>query len=152
MPQSSPWIELVRRIVAEVSRSDATEFELSRGSFRVLVKRQPGVGRAEILTETTIPGQAAETGAHAIVAPLTGIFYRAPAPTSPPYVEVGDLVEPHTTVGLIEAMKVFNEVAAEVRGQITAIHAQAGQLVYAGDTLMLVEVAQEPGTEPEGAK
>jgi biotin carboxyl carrier protein len=74
-------------------------------------------------------------------APLTGVFYRASAPGAPPLAEVGDRVEAGAVVGLIETMKIFNEVLAERGGRIAAILAESGQLVHAGDALMIVEDA-----------
>ncbi len=75
----------------------------------------------------------------AIKSPLLGTFYRKPAPEAPPFVEEGDEVEPETTIGLVEAMKVFNEVAAEVSGKVRRIVAQDGSLVQPDDVLMWVE-------------
>lgn len=75
-----------------------------------------------------------------IRAPLVGVFYRAPTPDAPSYVDVGDWVEPGQTVGLIEAMKVFSEITGEVEGRVVAIPAGSGELVAAGQVLMVVEV------------
>ena len=77
-----------------------------------------------------------------IRAPLIGIFYHAPAPDAPPYLEVGDWIEPGQTVGLIEAMKVFNEITSEIAGRVFAITARNGELVEAGQTLMVVELSE----------
>ncbi len=76
----------------------------------------------------------------ALIAPLTGVFYAAPAPTAPPYVQVGETVQAGQVVCIVEAMKVFNEIKAEVSGTVTAILAEAGQLVRKGDALMRVQV------------
>lgn len=66
------------------------------------------------------PPAPAQTGS-AITAPIMGIFYAQPAPGEPPYVAVGDVVTPETTVGLIEVMKTFNSVTAGVAGTITEV-------------------------------
>lgn len=148
MSETTHWIDVVRRIVTEVSRSDATEFELSQGTFRLLLKRRP---RAAVIPAAPAPNrQIDESSSKLVVAPLTGIFYRSASPTAPPYVEEGDWVEPQTVVGLIETMKVFNEVTADVAGRIVAIRVQAGQLVHAGDPLLSVEPAEAPARAPEG--
>lgn len=73
-----------------------------------------------------------------IVSPMVGVFYRSPSPSDPAFVEVGDRVEVGQTVGLVEAMKVFNEIVSEVEGVIVAIHAQNSDLVESGSSLMLV--------------
>lgn len=76
-----------------------------------------------------------------IRAPLLGVFYRAPAPDAPPYVEVGDWIESGQTVGLVEAMKVFNEIDSEIEGRVADILVASGELVQEGQVLMAVELA-----------
>lgn len=73
-----------------------------------------------------------------ITAPLLGTFYVAPEPGASPFVQVGSSVTEDTTVGLIEVMKVFNSVRANVRGVIAEVVAQNGQFVEYGQTLFLV--------------
>ena len=75
----------------------------------------------------------------AIIAPLTGVFYTAPSPTSPPYVQVGETIQAGQVVCIVEAMKVFNEIKSEIAGTIAAVPAQSGQLVRKGDVLMRVQ-------------
>jgi acetyl-CoA carboxylase biotin carboxyl carrier protein len=82
-----------------------------------------------------------------LVAPLTGVFYRAASPGAPPFANVGDTVEAGTVVALIETMKIFNEVLAERGGRIAAILAESGQLVHAGDALMMIEDVAGAGGE-----
>lgn len=74
-----------------------------------------------------------------IEAPIMGVFYRSASPDDPVFVEVGDEVEVGQTIGLIEAMKVFSEVQAEVAGRVLAIVATNKALVHPGDTLILLE-------------
>lgn len=74
-----------------------------------------------------------------IVSPMTGVFYRTPSPDSPPFIEVGDIVSEGQTVGMIEAMKVFSEVPAEVSGRVVEIVAESGKLVNSGDPLIYLE-------------
>jgi acetyl-CoA carboxylase biotin carboxyl carrier protein len=130
------WLAEVRRILEHVDASDATEVELARGTFRLRIKRRPGA-RFVPAAQVVAP-DGAEAGV-AVPAPLTGVFYRAPAPGTPPYVSEGDAVQPDTVVGLIETMKIFNEVLAERRGVVLTILAESGQLVQAGDRLMLID-------------
>lgn len=84
-----------------------------------------------------------EGNIHDIVAPLVGVFYRAPAPDAPAFVEVGDQVEPGAEVGLIEAMKVFSPIPSEVAGEVVEIPAENGKLVQEGDVLVRVRVHEE---------
>ena len=77
-------------------------------------------------------------GTTAVPAPLLGIFYRAPKPGEPPFVEVGARVEADTIVGIIEVMKLMNTVRAGVRGEVVAIPARNGELVEFGEALLFV--------------
>jgi len=76
---------------------------------------------------------------HKIVSPMVGTFYRAPAEGAPPYVQVHDRVEESTVVCIVEAMKLFNEIEAEVRGEIVEVLVENGQLVEPGQALFLVK-------------
>ncbi len=89
-------------------------------------------------------GEATETEAGKYVeikSPMVGTFYAAPAPDKPPFVDVGSHVEPDTIVCLIEAMKVFNEIPAEVSGTIVKVLVENGQPVEYGQPLFLVDPA-----------
>ncbi len=79
-----------------------------------------------------------EAGLADIPSPLLGIFYRAPKPGEPPFVEAGAKVEEDTVIGIIEVMKLMNSVRAGVKGQIAEIVAENGALVEYGETLMRV--------------
>lgn len=136
----SPWIRRVKHILQQVQASDATEVELVEGDFRVRVRRFPRMARAGVPEPSD---QAAESEAlHPVVTPLAGVFYPAPSPNVPPYVQVGDWVERNDVVGLIEAMKVFTEVKAECAGRVVRILAEAGRVVNVGDSLFLIDVSQ----------
>ena len=71
--------------------------------------------------------------------PMVGVFYQAPSPGEPNFVEIGDRVERGQTIGLIEAMKVFNEITAEASGTVVEIPVSSGQLVETGQPLMLLK-------------
>jgi acetyl-CoA carboxylase biotin carboxyl carrier protein len=77
-------------------------------------------------------------GARVVPAPLLGIFYRAPKPGEPPYVEVGNRVGPETIIGIIEVMKLMNTVRAGVAGEVVGIPARNGELVEYGEALLFV--------------
>ena len=74
-----------------------------------------------------------------IKSPIVGTFYAAANPESPPYVKVGDHVGPETTVCIVEAMKVFNQIPAEVSGKIIAVLVENGQPVEFGQPLFKVD-------------
>ncbi len=81
---------------------------------------------------------APEAGAIAVPAPLLGIYYRAPKPGEPPFVEVGDRVQADSIIGIIEVMKLMNTVRAGVAGQVLAISAPNGELVEYGQAILWV--------------
>lgn len=92
-------------------------------------------------SQTTPVSSASEKKAASgtpVVSPMVGLFYRAPSPNDVNFVEVGDRVEIGQTVGLIETMKVFNEITSETEGTVLEIKALSGALVETGDTLMTI--------------
>ncbi len=82
---------------------------------------------------------AEEEGLHMIPSPIVGTFYRAASPTSEPFVRLGSRVDPDTVVCIIEAMKLMNEIPAEVSGEIVKIYAENGQPVEYGQPLFGVK-------------
>jgi acetyl-CoA carboxylase biotin carboxyl carrier protein len=96
----------------------------------------PAVGAAA--GGTAAPGAA--PGRMPVVAPLVGVFYRASSPGSKPFVEVGDTVERGQKVGIVEAMKMMNEVTSDFRGTVAEIVVANGETVQYEQTLMLIDV------------
>lgn len=76
-----------------------------------------------------------------IVSPMVGVFYRAPSPADPNFIEIGDKIEVGQTVALVEAMKVFNEIVAEVSGIVVEIKAASADLVETGQTIITLRAA-----------
>jgi len=140
---SAGWLDEVRRVLDHVRDSNATEVEVAASGFRLRLVRRPG--RVAVSAEPrAVAAAAIPVDGTPLAAPLTGVFYRSSAPGAPPLAEVGDRVEPGAVVGLIETMKIFNEVLAERGGRIAAILAESGQLVHAGDALMIIDDAAAP--------
>ncbi len=131
--------------------SDVTELELANGEFSVRVRRDPeATMAAERAAPPTYGSQdEADAGVHRVVAPFTGVFYRSPTPSARAYVGEGDWVEADAVVGLVETMKIFNEVTADVSGRIIRYAADNGQLVHAGDALVLIEPGERATAESE---
>ncbi len=156
MPEERSWEATIRTIVDQMARSGVTELEVQRGRVRLRLRRRAsGVGPAAAQSAAS-PGVAGSTeeggedrDLHPIAAPLTGVFYAAPNPSARPYVEVGDWVEDGTVVGLIETMKVFNEVVSDCRGRVASILAEPRQLVQAGDAIVLVDRNATPDEAAE---
>ena len=76
---------------------------------------------------------------HRIVSPMVGTFYSAPSPDAAPFVKAGDSVKEKTVVCIVEAMKLMNEIEAEVKGEIVEVLVENGQLVEYGQPLFLVK-------------
>ena len=74
-----------------------------------------------------------------ILSPMVGNFYRSSSPEAPPFVREGTVVDPDTTVCIVEAMKMFNEIKAEISGKVVKILAENGQPVQPGTILFLIE-------------
>jgi len=125
----------IKAIIDLMKKNSISEFELERQDFKIKLKR----GGAQIVQYEDVPAtvavpvstaqvalpatsaSAAATGEVEIKSPMIGTLYRAPSPESANYVEVGSEVNSDTVVCIIEAMKVMNEIKAEVRGVITEI-------------------------------
>ncbi len=103
----------------------------------------PGPGHAAGTTPIAHPSESTPESAvpenlKEIVSPMVGTFYRAPSPDSAPYIQVGQEVDEDTVVCIIEAMKVMNEIKAEVRGEIAEILVENGTPVQFGQALFRV--------------
>ncbi len=100
----------------------------------------PVVEKVEVKEEAKLEKQAmAAENLHTITSPMVGTFYAAPSPDAAPYVKVGDKVKKDTIVCIVEAMKLFNEIEAEVDGEIVEVLVKNGQLVEYGQPLFLVK-------------
>jgi acetyl-CoA carboxylase biotin carboxyl carrier protein len=88
---------------------------------------------------TIAPAVEEDANLHKIVSPMVGTFYRKPSPDKPNYVEVGDRVTLEKNVCIVEAMKLMNEIAAEVNGEVVKVLVEDGQLVEFGQPLFLVK-------------
>jgi len=150
--------ELVKELLTRLDASDVRELEVTRGTLRVKVtKGQQQVSRTQepyVAAEPAAPpaapqaagpaivsaDPAASTG-NAITAPLTGVFYLSPSPQAPPFVRVGSVVAAGDVIGLIEAMKLFNEIRSTQGGRVRKIVASSGQLVRAHAPLIELDPA-----------
>lgn len=91
------------------------------------------------VTNSDNNNQADEVNLHKIISPMVGTFYASPTPDSDAYVKVGSRVSKDEIVCIVEAMKLFNEIEAEVNGEIVEVLAKDGQLVEYGQPLFLVK-------------
>ncbi len=105
-----------------------------------VVPEAPAVEKAPAASETAPVQEVVENShLHKIVSPMVGTFYQASSPDSDPYVKVGSEVTSDSIVCIVEAMKLFNEIEAEVEGKIVEILVKDGELVEYGQPLFLVE-------------
>lgn len=147
----------LKKLVELMNENDLVELEIEREGLRVSLKKavaaiavampQPGMAPAPALAPPPAsPDAGAPAGATAevpgtklIKSPMVGTFYRRPSPDSDPYVEVGHTVDPESVVCIVEAMKVNNEIQAEMRGEILEILAEDGQPVEYDEPLFRVK-------------
>jgi acetyl-CoA carboxylase biotin carboxyl carrier protein len=136
---------LVGELLERLAHEDVRQLEVRRGGVRVRVSKDGDpAGATTTAGATTSTGGAprpagATVAAPTVNAPLTGIFYRAPSPQGQPYVQIGSTVGVGEVIGLIEAMKLFNEIRSTAAGRVRRIFAENGQLVRAHQPLLELE-------------
>ena len=138
--------ERIREVVRIVQETGVGEVTIEEDGMRVTVRRTQeteavpvAIGGADELRAPVTPSGGSSNGLVPVEAPMIGVFYRAPEPGAPPFVEVGDAVTTGQTLCLLEAMKLFNELKAESQGLVRAIHAENGQPVEFGQLLFELE-------------
>lgn len=157
-------IQEVRELIKLIDNSNIDEFEYANEGTTIKMKKQ---GNATVVYETAAaPKQAAPAAVpapvaaapaaaavqqeaapqpaetanlHKITSPMVGTFYASPSPEAAAYVSAGDRVNNDTVVCIVEAMKLFNEIEAEVSGEIVEVLVKSGQLVEYGQPLFLVK-------------
>lgn len=157
----------IRELINLIDQSSISEFEYEHDGIKITIKKEaeqtarksqvaqtdhdrittPAIESTEESSLTQQKGTVElvdkatqEQGLHQIVSPMVGTFYRAPAPDADPYVQEGDFVKEDTVVCIVEAMKLMNEIEAEVKGEIVKVLVENGQLVEYGQPLFLVRV------------
>ena len=138
---------LVAELLERLANAEVSELEVKRGGMRVRVAK--GGGHVAASAPVAVATQHAAPTAPAapvkdlptVNAPLTGIFYRASSPQTEAFVQVGANIETGQVIGLIEAMKLFNEIRSTESGRVRRIFAENGQLVRAHQPLVEVEPA-----------
>jgi oxaloacetate decarboxylase (Na+ extruding) subunit alpha len=136
----------VEEIVRIVQESGIGEVTIEENGMRISVRSTPdlpAVTPGEASLEVPEPGEQAATAVSGtllrVESPMVGTFYRSPQPGAPAFVEVGDVVAQGQTLCILEAMKLMNEVKAEVEGVVRAVHAENAQPVEFGQLLFEVE-------------
>lgn len=151
-------VRKIRRLVELMKEHDLSEIDLQQGEVRIQLRRtaagvQPVMVAAPPAAATPAANKpapeseapaapAAPSSVTVIKSPMVGTFYAAPDPDSPPYVKVGDHVGPETTVCIVEAMKVFNQIPAELSGRIVAVLVENGSPIEFGQPLFRVDTRE----------
>ena len=100
----------------------------------------PAAGAPAVPAIASAPAPEAAPAGHAVKSPMVGTFYRSPAPDAEPFAKVGDHVTPDSVLCIIEAMKVMNEIKAELEGEVVEVLAQNGEPVDYGQPLFVIKV------------
>jgi acetyl-CoA carboxylase biotin carboxyl carrier protein len=146
-------VRKIRRLVALMNDHDLSEIDLRQGETRIRLRRgaepvvayaAPRAAAAPVEQRAESPAAPAKPAASeehlaVIKSPMVGTFYKSPSPDAQPFVKVGDHVSNETVVCIIEAMKVFNEIPAEVSGKVVAMLVENGEPVEYGQPLIKVD-------------
>ena len=141
-----------------MQKNDLSVFEIEKGDFKLRLQKgtsdqtlaaatssglPAAVGSAPVATASNIPAvkdvqESEKTSLREIVSPMVGTFYRASSPEAPPFVDVGHEVSEETVVCIIEAMKVMNEIKAEVKGIVTQVLVENAKPVEFGQPMFKI--------------
>ena len=163
MKRSGPLdmnLKEIRELLDLMVEKGLSEFELERSGVRLRFKREvnsaapggtpqtnfhyervylppesPPVAQLSPPGGPEAPTTASADNLHLIKSPIVGTYYEGPSPGAPPFVQVGDVVETGQTLCIIEAMKLMNEIEAEMAGEIVKCYVTGGQPVEYGETL-----------------
>jgi acetyl-CoA carboxylase biotin carboxyl carrier protein len=149
-PETASLLGLIDRLGSLLERSDLTEIEVESGDTAIVLRKPSALAplaavapAAPTAGSEPAPAAAADaapsTTTKFVKAPLTGVFYGASSPQSPPFVTAGQKVEVGQIIGLIEAMKLFNEIKSDQAGRVVRLIAESGKLVKAKSPLIEVE-------------
>ena len=161
-------IKEIKELIEVVSQHGITDLEVERSGVKVRIRKEgqpvvvtPGPAHSTYAFPTGYPPAAAPTatGASAVVpvpaapsedeglvhvrSPIVGTFYRSPNPDAEPFVKAGDTVEPGRVLCIIEAMKLMNEIEAEVTGEVVKIYVENGEPVEFGQALFGIRLSKK---------
>jgi acetyl-CoA carboxylase biotin carboxyl carrier protein len=143
---SAVWEE-ARDLIKRLEGSSVQRFAVEAGDTRIEIERGiptgvPGTVPMAVAAAPSEDGAGAGEvdDRHPIKAPLVGTFYRAGQPGADPFVKVGDVVEPGQTVAIVEAMKLMNQVTADVKGKVSEILVEDGQWVEFEQVLVYLDL------------
>jgi len=146
-------VKEIKEMINLMNENSLVELEIEKNGMRIRL-RKSGAG-TEILSGPVVTEKSRAPQAQApesieslektsvktveIKAPMVGTFYRAPSPEAPPYVEIGQMIEPGQVICVIEAMKLMNEIKSEIKGKILEILVDNTEPVEFGQPMFLIE-------------
>lgn len=145
-------LDQLRELIRLLDEANLTEIEVEQDDDRIRVRRDPApvlgvpAGESTAARKTqgsgpvVAPSPPEEDDGVYITSPFVGTFYRAPSPDGEPFVDIGDSVAPGQVLCIVEAMKLMNEIEAEVAGTIVEILVENGKPVEYGDRLFRIEI------------
>jgi acetyl-CoA carboxylase biotin carboxyl carrier protein len=149
-------IKEIKEMIALMNENGLMELEIEKDGMRIKLKKtslsQEGFNGPILIERQSAQAEAAQLKLQAaeqqdklsvtaveVKAPMVGTFYRAPSPEVPPYVEVGQIMQPGQVICVIEAMKLMNEIKSEIKGKILEILVDNAEPVEFGQPILLVE-------------
>jgi acetyl-CoA carboxylase biotin carboxyl carrier protein len=159
-------VKEIKELVDLVSRRGLAGLEIERAGFRLRIEGAPAHRGAPVFSHAVAdpvaaeahalppagsaasvaphvppgpPGSGEHEGFHVITAPIVGTFYRAANPDAEPFVKIGDVVEKGKTLCIVEAMKLMNEIEADISGTVVSIYPQNAQPVEFGEKLFAIQ-------------
>jgi acetyl-CoA carboxylase biotin carboxyl carrier protein len=159
-------VKEIKELVELVSRRGLAGLEIERAGFRLRIEGAPAQRGAPVFARAVAdavptegpallpagsvaaeaphvppgpPGSGEREGFHVITAPIVGTFYRSANPDAEPFVKVGDVVEKGKTLCIVEAMKLMNEIEADISGTVVSIYPQNAQPVEFGEKLFAIQ-------------
>ena len=158
-------VQEIREIIKLINQTTINEFEFEQEGTKIKIIKNTGLENSIQATEAPVAAPAVQSvskqevqsgsieekplvvgekteqpsNLHKITSPMVGTFYGASSPDEDPYIKIGDKVKKDTIVCIVEAMKLFNEIEAEVSGEIVEVLVEDGQLIEYGQPLFLVK-------------
>ena len=138
----------LRELIRLLDESNLTEIEVEHDDDRIRVRREPAPVVSAVASPSVAASGTTQSGGtpaadagNYVTSPFVGTFYRAPSPASDAFVQEGDTISPGQVLCIVEAMKLMNEIEAEVSGTIVEILVDSGKPVEYGDRLFRIETS-----------
>ncbi|NME36107.1 MULTISPECIES: acetyl-CoA carboxylase biotin carboxyl carrier protein [Fusobacterium] len=143
-------LELIEMLAKKMNERELNEITLEKGDEKITLKKEIKYVSKEIVTNKSVSKEKKVTTASSktsdektkgniVIAPMSGTFYRSPAPGEPHFVQEGDEVNNGDVVCIIEAMKMMNDVICKYSGKVVKILVENGEIVQKGDKLFVIE-------------